>query len=161
MNRQSRDYGTPEWEDAWQTFSDVYKEINNIRPRWMHPYDYTVDELQDMTRRLYEERPDWDDVNPPALDYEPSVRNPARPAPHDPEIDWEMSSPTRSGMGRRVESAVQRARSNWRVLVEHYRRLAEADECDECDEGASGTCECDECTGARMEVDECGMEEER
>jgi hypothetical protein len=35
--------------------SDVYKEVYNIRPRWLRPEDRTVEEWQAMIDRLIEE----------------------------------------------------------------------------------------------------------
>lgn len=35
--------------------SDVYKEVHNIRPRWLRPEDHTVEEWQVMIDRLIEE----------------------------------------------------------------------------------------------------------
>ena len=35
--------------------SDVYKEVHNIRPRWLRPEDRTVEEWQAMIDRLVEE----------------------------------------------------------------------------------------------------------
>ena len=35
--------------------SDVYKEVHNIRPRWLRPEDHTVEEWQAMIDRLIEE----------------------------------------------------------------------------------------------------------
>ena len=35
--------------------SDVYKEVYNIRPRWLRPEDHTVEEWQAMIDRLIEE----------------------------------------------------------------------------------------------------------
>jgi hypothetical protein len=35
--------------------SDVYKEVHNIRPRWLRPADHTVEEWQAMIDRLVEE----------------------------------------------------------------------------------------------------------
>ena len=35
--------------------SDVYKEVHNIRPRWLRPEDRTAEEWQAMIDRLVEE----------------------------------------------------------------------------------------------------------
>ena len=35
--------------------SDTYKEVNNIRPRWLRPEDRTAEEWQAMIDRLVEE----------------------------------------------------------------------------------------------------------
>ena len=35
--------------------SDTYKEVHNIRPRWLRPEDRTVEEWQAMIDRLVEE----------------------------------------------------------------------------------------------------------
>ena len=37
------------------THSDVYKEVHNIRPRWLRPEDRTAEEWQAMIDRLVEE----------------------------------------------------------------------------------------------------------
>ena len=37
------------------THSDVYKEVHNIRPRWLRPEDRTAEEWQVMIDRLVEE----------------------------------------------------------------------------------------------------------
>ena len=37
------------------THSDVYKEVHNIRPRWLRPEDRTAEEWQVMIDRLIEE----------------------------------------------------------------------------------------------------------
>ena len=34
--------------------SDLYKEVHGIRPRWMRPEDYTVEEWQAQINRLLE-----------------------------------------------------------------------------------------------------------
>ena len=34
--------------------SDLYKEVHGIRPRWMRPEDYTVEEWQAQIDRLIE-----------------------------------------------------------------------------------------------------------
>ena len=35
-------------------YSDLYKEVHGIRPRWMQPEDYTVEEWQAQIDRLLE-----------------------------------------------------------------------------------------------------------
>lgn len=41
--------------DMYGYHSDVYKEVHGIRPRWMQPEDYTVEEWQARIDRLLEE----------------------------------------------------------------------------------------------------------
>ena len=41
--------------DMHSFHSDVYKEVYNIRPRWLRPEDRTVEEWQVMIDRLIEE----------------------------------------------------------------------------------------------------------
>ena len=36
-------------------YYDLYKEVHGIRPRWMQPEDYTVEEWQAQVDRLLEE----------------------------------------------------------------------------------------------------------
>ena len=41
--------------DMYGYHSDVYKEVHGIRPRWMRPEDYTLEEWQARIDRLLEE----------------------------------------------------------------------------------------------------------
>jgi len=40
--------------DMQSYYSDLYKEVHGIRPRWMLPEDYTVEEWQAQVDRLLE-----------------------------------------------------------------------------------------------------------
>ena len=41
--------------DMYSYYYDLYKEVHGIRPRWMQPEDYTVEEWQAQIDRLLEE----------------------------------------------------------------------------------------------------------
>ena len=52
-----------EWEEVFSEYSDVYKEKNNIRPRWLTPETTPLEKLKQMLEDLYNELPaandDW------------------------------------------------------------------------------------------------------
>jgi len=46
-----------EWEEVFSEYSDVYKEKNNIRPRWLTPETTPLEKLKQMLEDLYNELP--------------------------------------------------------------------------------------------------------
>ena len=46
---------TPEQIELYSTYSDVYKDIHNIRPRWCRPEDFTPKKWQEMIDDLLKE----------------------------------------------------------------------------------------------------------
>ena len=59
------------------THSDVYKEVHNIRPRWLRPEDRTAEEWQAMIDRLVEEGQEAAGALREALDVAAGTEGPA------------------------------------------------------------------------------------
>lgn len=81
-----------EWDDAFSTYSDMYKERYGIRPRWVTPEKTPLSDLLTMIEQL-------DDVPFDTLEYEPeeSHDNEATPVVDElPELsDDVVDAPTR------------------------------------------------------------------
>lgn len=50
-----------EWQVVYDEYSDVYKEKNGIRPRWITPETTPLQKLKQMLEDLYNEPSTFDD----------------------------------------------------------------------------------------------------
>jgi len=55
INGKSDPLDNLEKDDLYSHYSDLYKEKHNIRPRWVHPSDVSVEELRRMIDDLYQD----------------------------------------------------------------------------------------------------------
>ena len=46
---------TEEQIEMYSYYSDVFKDVHNIRPRWLHPADHTVEEWRMMIDEIIAE----------------------------------------------------------------------------------------------------------
>lgn len=61
INGKSDPLDNLEKDDLYSHYSDLYKEKHNIRPRWVHPSDVSVEELRRMIDDLYQDSGYFDD----------------------------------------------------------------------------------------------------
>lgn len=54
------DSDSDEWSDVFSEYSDVYKEKNNIRPRWITKETTSLEKLKQMLEDLYNEPSTFD-----------------------------------------------------------------------------------------------------
>jgi len=59
LNDHNLSFNSDDKDHLYSEYSDVYKEKHNIRPRWIHPNDVSVEELKQMLNDLHD-IPDYD-----------------------------------------------------------------------------------------------------
>jgi len=119
--RQLRNIIRESYEEDLEAFSDeysdTYKSIYGIRPRWIR--FSTVDEAEEALSRLYDEMSRHtdheryrDELDAVSADIDNQVQS-NQPGPYDSE---DLSK--HSGMGRRVESRIQMKNSIRKIIKE-------------------------------------------
>jgi hypothetical protein len=113
-----------------QTYSDRYKSINGIRPRWVKFDEMSIDEIQAMINDLDDEEDDYDEEDRDYQDYED--RDYARTANDEIETEKELMRtpeegedlPKTMGMGRRpLEGPARLVRRGRKISEEKHVKV--------------------------------------
>lgn len=102
-----------EKEDMFQLYSDMYKEMYNIRPRWLRMDDVSEDELRAMIEDLeqgYErEIKARQEESKEAEDFYRQLKQDDMSGMGYEGMEDLESLPSRSGMGKRLEESIKKA----------------------------------------------------
>ena len=119
-----------------QTYSDYYKELHGIRPRWKDTSNMSVDEIQALIDELDEEAaamsddPDeWmedrfhDDQEGWADEMMAAVRANPEDIPEEWLEDEYSKVPQQQGMGRRPSGSKSQRRMEVKITTDHVRQI--------------------------------------
>jgi len=116
--REAMEENMSDKNELLSVYSDMYKELYNIRPRWLHPDDVSVEQLRDMVahleeiypremeRRKQEEEKEKEYFEQMTKKHEDEARETTELGL---EGDDEEALPMRSGMGRRLSESLKSA----------------------------------------------------
>jgi len=109
--REAMEENMSDKNELYSLYSDMYKELYNIRPRWLHPDNVSVEQLRDMVAHLEEIYPEEMDRQKQDEEeekeyFEQMVKDEEEKKREKTELgfegDDEEGLPMRSGMGRRL-----------------------------------------------------------
>ena len=119
-----------------QTYSDYYKDLHGIRPRWVDMTNMSVDDIQELIDDLDEEAkamnppqrdPDWwedrDKENQPGWSDEMMAAIEVAPNSVPKEYLEYENMPGRSGMGRRTESLMRLTKQQLRKIIKEQLEI--------------------------------------